>query len=174
MTNHLTQEQLIDYLHGELPAGDDAYALFHLEACPACRAEYQIQAALTESIRAYARATERELPGAVRGAIWNAIDAQRPSLADRLRRLLRPATGFAAAAVAGAVIFVGYGTIAHRSPTAIDAIYYLDDHAALTNTVPFHEGSAVPTSLTTGQAGSPRALLASVGTGDVAADGTTH
>jgi anti-sigma factor RsiW len=175
MTNHLTSEQLIDYLHGELPPGDDASVHVHLETCAACRAEYEAQAVLTESLRAYARQTERELPGAVRGAIWNAVDARsRASFSGRLRAFFRPALGLAVAAAATIAVIAGYSTATHHVPTAIDAVYYLDDHAALTSTVPFHEGSAVPAALTTGQAASDQEWLASSGAGDVAVDVATH
>jgi predicted anti-sigma-YlaC factor YlaD len=166
--NHLTQDVLIDYLHGELPPGDDAMVLLHLEGCSACRHEYDIQADLTEAIRAYARATEAELPDDVRRSIWSAIDvAEAASLRGRLRRWIAPLAGVAAAAAAAIAIVVLTGP-QHAAGPAIDAIYYLDDHAALTSTVPFNEGSVVPSSLVTGTTTSDQQWLSSSGADDVA------
>jgi predicted anti-sigma-YlaC factor YlaD len=165
--NHVTQDVLIDYLHGELPPGEDAMVLLHLESCTQCRQEYDVQASLTEAMRAYAHATETELPDDLRRSIWSAIDdAEAASFRSRLRRWLTPAAGLAAAAAAAYAILVTSGA-QHGSP-AIDAIYYLDDHAALTSTVPFNEGSVVPSSLVTGTATSDQQWLSSSGADDVA------
>lgn len=166
---HIAQETLIDYLHGELPPGEDAAVLVHLESCDACRAEYDSQASLSESIRAYAKMTETELPGQVRAAIWNAIEAgQRESWNARVSAWLRPVAGIALAAAAAVAIFIGVSP--HEKAPAIDAMYYLEDHAALTNSVPFHEGSAVPSSLVTGVVMSDQQWISSSGSSDVAVD----
>ena len=170
---HLTQDVLIDYLHDELAPADDAMVLLHLDACGACRQEYEAQAGLTEAIRAYARASEADLPDAVRRAIWKTIDAaEAASWRGRMRRWLAPAAGIAVAAAAAAAIVL-IVTPQHAAP-AIDAIYYLDDHAALMSTMPFEEGSAVPASLVTGTATSDQQFLSSSGTDDVAVDDVTQ
>lgn len=171
---HITQDVLIDYLHGELPPGDDAAVLLHLESCAHCRHEYDAQATLSESIRAYGRMTETELPGAVRAAIWQAIAAgERPSWSARMRAWLRPAAGLGIAIAAAAAIAIGIVPGLHHSGPVIDAVYYLDDHAALTSAMPFGQGSVVPSSLVASGTPSDQQWLAS-STGDVTVDGTTH
>jgi anti-sigma factor RsiW len=171
--NHLTQEALIDYLHGELAPGEDAAVLLHLEGCAACRTEYEAQAQLSEALRAYASMTDVELPGQVRAAIWNRIEeAQRSSWRARVYTWMRPAAGFALATAAAVVIAIG--VVPRHAGPAIDAMYYLEDHAALTSSVPFHEGSAVPSSLVTGVVMNDQQWLASSGAGDVAVDALAH
>ena len=151
MTSHPSQEQLIDYLHGELAPSDDAALLLHLESCAPCRERYQDEARLSESLRGLARANERELPPGVRAGIWSAIEAsQGPSAwTQRLRVWLRPIVAIPIAAAFVVVTFAGYESSLHRGGTLIDAAYYLDDHAALTSSVPFNEGTIVPTALFT-------------------------
>ncbi len=152
MKSHPSQEQLIDYLHGELAPGEDAAFLLHLEGCDDCRGRYEDEARLTESLRSFARATERELPPGVRAVIWSAIESshREPGWAQRLAAWLRPVVAIPVAATLVVAAFVGYDSVAHRSaaPT-IDAAYYLDDHAALTSAVPFNEGNTVPAALFT-------------------------
>jgi anti-sigma factor RsiW len=171
--NHTTQEALIDYLHGELAPEEDAAVLVHLEGCDACRSEYEVQARLSEALHAYAEMTDVELPGHVRAAIWNQIETeQRTSWRARMVAWMRPVAGVAVAAAAAVAIVIGVSP-RHAGP-AIDAMYYLEDHAALTASVPFHEGSAVPSSLVTGVVMNDQQWLASSGSGDIAVDALTH
>ncbi|MEO9263426.1 MAG: zf-HC2 domain-containing protein [Candidatus Baltobacteraceae bacterium] len=153
---HPTQDQLIDYIHRELTPADDATILMHIEACGACRAQYEIEARLSEALRVHARATERDLPAGVINRIWDAVDtAPALSWSQRLRATLRPAIAVPIAAMLAVAIYFGAGAT-HRAegPQAtIDAAYYLDDHAALTSTVPFGEGNAVPSQLRNDQVG---------------------
>jgi len=170
---HLANETLIDYLHHELSPRDDAWVMQHLSSCDACRAELAHQTELTESLRVYAQATERELPVGVIASIWDAVDreARQPNLAERLHVLWKPAFALPAAAALIAGLYFGvigpYGT---TKLATIDAAYYLEDHAALTNTVPFNEGTVVPASLENDETGSDQHWVASTGASDIAAD----
>ncbi len=151
MNAHLNQDQLIDYLHGELSPGEDAALLQHLESCAVCNARYHDEVELSESLRAYARQTERELPAGVRNAVWAAIESteRAPTLWQRVLAWLHPGVAFPVGAALVLAAFIGYGSSAHHSGPTIDATYYLDDHAALTSAVPFNEGNTVPTALYT-------------------------
>ncbi len=162
---HVTTEQLIDYLHGELAPGDDAEILQHLEHCGACALAYDEQARVSEALRAYARMSERELPQGVVNRIWDRIDREErsPSWGARIAAFWRPAIAVPVAALLVIGIFFGYSAT-HRTPiTTIDASYYLQDHAAITGTVPFSEGIIVPSGMgsnapatTTADATSPK------------------
>jgi anti-sigma factor RsiW len=149
MTTHLTDDQLIDYLHGELAPGEDAAFALHLSACDGCRERYDDEAHLSEDLRAYARAAERELPVGIRAAVWDAIE--RPAGPRWGFAWLRPAFALPVAAALVVVAFAGFSVSHHGSTPAIDAAYYLDDHAALTGAVPFNEGNTVPAALMTTQ-----------------------
>jgi predicted anti-sigma-YlaC factor YlaD len=148
MNQHATLEQIIDYLHDELVPADDARIHQHLETCAQCRALYDEQSQLSEALVAYKHASERELPQGVIARIWDAVEQEhaRPSLWESLAGVLRWPVLAPAAVVAALVLFFGARAL---TPTAnsIDVAYYLQDHAALTNTVPFHEGSVEPATL---------------------------
>jgi len=155
MNHHVTEEQLIDYLHGELAPGADAALLLHLDQCVPCRAEYAAQARLTESLRAYARATERDLPLGFEARVLAAAESSSaPRSTWDWRTWLRPAFAIpVGAALAIALYAAGFGFNNHpvTAATTIDAAYYLDDHAKLTSRVPFNEGATVPSSLYTAE-----------------------
>lgn len=142
MNEHLSEAFLIDYLHGELAPADDALVLMHLERCDACRAEYQLQTRLGESLKAYGARSERELPGVVRAAVWQAIDAGANTGVERLRAWLRPAMGLGLAAAVAVALALGLPPRTHRSTPEIDAMYFLDDHAAMRASIPFNEGTS--------------------------------
>ena len=145
MTQHLTPEQLMDYLHSALSPGEDASIHAHLADCAHCRDEYAAEVSLTESLRKQAVLEERELPGGVKAAIWNEIRSARPSPAARLAALWRPALALPLAAALALAVYFGSGVLHRQTPagTTIEAAYYLQDHAALNNTVPFgdHTGA---------------------------------
>jgi len=151
MKSHPSQEQLIDYLHGELAPGEDAGVLLHLEGCDPCRTRYEDEARLSESLRSFARASEREFPPGVRASILSAIETSQsqPGWTGRLAGWLRPVVAIPVAAAVVIAAFAGYDSALHSGRTTIDAAYYLDDHAALTSAVPFSEGNIVPTALFT-------------------------
>jgi anti-sigma factor RsiW len=144
---HLTVEQLVDYLHGELPPQEDAAAHAHLAGCPDCSEARDAEASLSELLRAHARSEERELPAGVVARIWDAVDnARAPSLWARLFTAMRPAVALpAAVALALALYFAR--TLPHGTPK-IDAAYYVENHAALTATTPFAQDSPLPVVLT--------------------------
>jgi anti-sigma factor RsiW len=170
---HLNSDTLIDYLHGELDAQDDARAMQHIVACAQCSALHDEQAALTDTLRAYARATERELPAGVTARIWDAIERENfaPSWLERAQAFLRPAYALPIAAALVVALYLGITTPQHGQALAnIDATYYLEDHAALTGTVPFSEGSAVPALLENEETGSDQHWVASTGASDIASD----
>ena len=149
---HVSPEQLVDYIHGELPPGEDAAVHAHLAGCPACTQAYEAEAQLTDLIRAHARAEERELPQGVVASIRDAVTASQRPWWESLAASLRP-MAVGAAIVAGLLV----GAIlslqmwhSHAQASTIDAAYYLDGHADLSGTTPFSEGTVVPASLTEG------------------------
>jgi anti-sigma factor RsiW len=168
---HIELDKLIDYLHHELPPGDDAAVMSHLATCAACRALSEEQAHLTEALRSYARSTERELPAGVVARIWDAVETQRagPAWRRRIAAWLRPVVAIPLAAAFALLLYVGV-VQPRLNPTGavISAAYYLDDHAALTSTVPFSQGNVVPASLENDETGSDQRWVASTGASDIA------
>jgi predicted anti-sigma-YlaC factor YlaD len=152
MNQHISTDQLVDFLHHALAPEDDAALHAHLIECAPCRTAYQEEAALSEALQSHARATERELPQGVEARIWDALEraSSQPTIAERLRAWFRPmVTVPLVAVVALAIVFMPRYVQEQASPT-IDAGYYLQDHAAMNGTVPFADSTAaVPVSLTT-------------------------
>ena len=147
---HPTNEQLVDYLHGELPARADAVVHEHLTACRPCSQARESEARLTEILRAHARAEEREFPEALKRSIREAIERERaPSSAHWLTSLFRPIVAVPVALAATLVLYVGVN-MSHgvTRPARIDAAYYVEDHAALDATTPFAQERALPAMLT--------------------------
>jgi anti-sigma factor RsiW len=147
---HPNKENLIDYLHGELPAEDDARMLVHLRTCEDCARRYEEEAQLSEMLRRYAHASEREMPVGMLASIRAQIEREtRPSWQERLALLLRPVVAVPVAAALAVGIYLGFDAAHHSGApkTAIDAAYYLNDHAAIARILPFGEGSVVPPSL---------------------------
>jgi len=135
---HLTTEQLIDYIHSALSPAEDASVYAHLETCDICRAEYETETAVGEVLRAQARAEERELPSTVKAAIWNEIRNAQPTASDRLRAWFRPAFALPVAAAIAIAAYFGNAALHNGQPaTTIEAAYYLQDHDAMNGTVPF-------------------------------------
>jgi anti-sigma factor RsiW len=147
---HLTHEELIDYLHGELTPARDAAAHAHLAACSACSRTYEAEVSLTEVLRRHARSEDRELPPSVVATIREAT-SQKPSTPawGMLRGILRPAIAVPMAAAIAAALYFGIDLSHKTSPaTSINAAYYVNNHAALTATAPFSEDAPVPAVLT--------------------------
>lgn len=147
---HPSIEQLVDYLHGELPPPEDAAVHAHLAGCRECFEARDAEAALSEMLRAHARKEERELPDSVVARIWEAIGNQAaPSTWQSLVAALRPAIALPAAAALAVALFAAatfwHGTLGARR---IDAAYYVENHAALTATTPFAQDSPLPVVLT--------------------------
>jgi predicted anti-sigma-YlaC factor YlaD len=145
---HPSIEQIVDYLHGELPTGEDAAVHAHLAGCRNCEDLRSDEASLTELLRTHAQAQERELPPGVVARIHLAARERRPSSWERLRAALRPVVLIPVAVAAALVIYLGVGKWrATTTPTPIDATAYVDTHSVMASTTPFAE-EAPPTALT--------------------------
>ncbi len=146
---HPTIEQIVDYLHGELPAAEDAAMHAHLAGCGSCEQRRAEELSLTERLRAHARAGERDLPPRVVTNIRAAIADRRTSgLLKRLRSGLHPILILPAAAAIALICYAGFGAWRGAlAPTAIDAAYYVDEHASMATIAPFSE-DATPAALT--------------------------
>lgn len=146
---HLSNEQLLDYLHKALAPEQDALAHAHLDECSRCHTEYAAEVSISDLLRNEAAAEERELPPMLKASIWQAIRDAQPTPLDKLRAWLRPAYAIpvAAALLAGAFLAPAYlhGSRNNQTPT-IDAAYYLQDHAAMNSTVPFSDHSGASSS----------------------------
>jgi anti-sigma factor RsiW len=144
---HPSIEQIVDYLHGELPVAEDAAMHAHLTGCRSCDERRTEELALTERLRANARAQERDLPPSVVAKIRDAIEERcTSSLLERLRGGLRPIFILPAAAAIALIVFAGFGEWrAATAPTPIDAAYYVDEHAAMATVSPFGEEAAPAT-----------------------------
>lgn len=148
MTDHLTNETLIDYMHGALTPQEDAAVYAHMETCAVCRAEYDAEVALSEVIREQARREERELPPMLKAELWERIRSAQPSPVQRLVGRIR--LGFAIPIAAAIALAAYFGpSLFGAQPPAIEAAYYLQDHAALNNTVPFNDRTINPVDLET-------------------------
>lgn len=149
---HPTTDQLIDYVHGELPSGADAAVHAHLASCAACAESRDAEVRLGEILRAHARAQELELPPGLTTAIYARAAADVPAERawwSRWPAALRPAAAVpVAAAIALALYFAASGWHANAGSGTLDAAYYMDNHAALSTTMPFSAGDAVPAQLT--------------------------
>jgi len=161
MNEHITTEELIDYLHHALAPEDDARVYAHIAACAPCSAVYEQETALSEALREHAQLQERDLPAGVSAAIWDAIALPQPTFADRIRTWLQPMVLIPIAAVvllallllpqlAHIIVPTQTASIQSNHAPAIDAAYYLQDHVSTNRTVPFADTTAmVSSSLTT-------------------------
>ncbi len=138
MNQHITNDSLIDYLHGELAPADDALVYAHVAACDVCTAELEAERSLADALRVSLAADEREFPSLVSAAVWQRIREGRPSTLARMRAFLRPAF---AIPIAAALLVGGYfaSPLAHPGGASpkIDALYYLEAHAAQASRTPF-------------------------------------
>lgn len=162
MNEHLNIEQLTDYLHHALDPESDAAAYAHISECTTCGAAYGREAALSEALRAQARAMERDLPVSVLTAVRSriAVEASRSRAWEAVRSWLRPAFVIPAVAIAAVVLFIGVPRfVASQQPATIQAAYYLQDHAEMNGTMPFADAtSAVPASLTSNDAATDQSV----------------
>jgi predicted anti-sigma-YlaC factor YlaD len=162
--NHITDEQLIDYLHQALAPEDDAAVYAHLNTCGQCARAYEDEAALTEALRAHASAEERDLPSGVVASVWAAVEASRSrSFLTRLTSTwLRPAVLLPLAAV----IVIALLILPRLGPSApaqtIGVAYYLQDHAAMGSTMPFAETNVLPASLENDDQGQSTAVAVTI------------
>lgn len=147
---HLTHEELIDYLHGELPPSRDAAVHAHLASCSACSRMHEAEVSLTELLRRQARAEERELPPGLVSSIMQRVERQNARGPwGSLSAILRPIVVVPAAAALAAALYFGLSMTHTTAPaTSINAADYVNNHAALTATAPFSEDAPVPAVLT--------------------------
>ena len=146
---HPSIDQIVDLLHGELPAADEAAMHAHLAGCPQCEERRNEETAITQTLRAHALATELELPPALVARIRTEIArAAQPSWRQRVRLFFRPIVLLPVAAAAALVIYLRFSA-GHSavSPTPIDAAYYVNEHAALAAKAPFAD-NVPPATLT--------------------------
>jgi anti-sigma factor RsiW len=128
---HPSTDQLVDYLHGELTAAEDAAIHAHLATCSECERRRDEEAAITEALRAQARAVERDVP---------------LGLFTRTRATVaKPHTSrwwfaFPAAAALAAAIYVGIIAHGGGSSRTVEAAYYVNAHAVMTAREPFSDG----------------------------------
>jgi anti-sigma factor RsiW len=166
---HATIDAIIDYLHGELGPAEDAALHLHLESCAECSAQYNEQARLSEALHAYAKESERDIPQGVIASIWDAVEKEHapPAWVAAINAFFRPVVALpvAIALIAGVLI----ANHAETSSANIDVAYYLQDHAALTTSVPLHEGSVEPETLQNDTAATDQHWVASTGASIVTA-----
>lgn len=143
MMQHLTSETLLDYIHGELSPPEDASVYAHIEQCEPCRAEYQAEVSFGEMLRANAAREERELPSSVKAHIWQQIREAKPSPLGRFSAWLRPALLIPTAAALAIAAYFGTSFVNPHGAPAIEASYYLQDHAAMNTTIPFSDRTTV-------------------------------
>lgn len=143
MTQHPSTDMLLDYVHGELSPPDDAAVYAHIEQCEPCRTEYQTEVALGEMLRANAALGERELPSSVKAEIWKRVRSGRPSALSRAFSWMRPAVAIPVAAALAIAAYFGASYVGPRAAPAIEASYYLQDHAAMNSTIPFSDRNSV-------------------------------
>jgi len=148
MTQHLTTEILLDYIHGELSPAQDAATYAHIEQCAGCRSDYQAEVSLGEMLREHAAREERELPSLVKAEIWRRVRADKPQTSNRFTAWMRPAVAIPVAAALALAAYFGSIYVAPHGAPSIEASYYLQDHAAMNTTIPFNDHtSANPAAL---------------------------
>jgi anti-sigma factor RsiW len=134
---HPSIEQIVDFLHGEA-AAEDAAIRAHLAGCPSCEQRRADEVALTEVLRAHARATERDVPPALLARIRaESIRPAPPSMWQWMRGAFRPALVLPVAAAIAVALYVGLTFRPRTTSTAIDAAYYVNEHVALAARTPF-------------------------------------
>lgn len=125
------RDSLIDYVHHQLDAREDAEMFEHVQSCAHCRAEYDAELEIREAVRA-AFGAEREMPTSVLAGVRQAMRAEpAPSALDRLRAVLRPAVIAPAAAAIVVAAVIGFGQT-HRQAPAISSEYFVRQHVAST------------------------------------------
>jgi predicted anti-sigma-YlaC factor YlaD len=131
---HYTDDELIDYLHGEAGDAADARIHGHLEECSDCRQRYDSEASIGDMLRASALAAEREFPGVIRARVWASIREAEPTLFDRIRAFVTPAVAVPLAAMFALLMYFGVPVLRGASATGpaptVAVTYYLDEHAA--------------------------------------------
>ena len=145
---HPTPDELVDYLHEELPAARSAAIAAHIAGCPECADTRDAEVSLTQLLRAHARAQERELPSSVVSGIWETVRSRPPSVWERLSAALRPAIAVPVAIAIAAFLFFSI-KVAHGPAHAatINAGYYVENYATLDAATPLSEDDPIPQTL---------------------------
>ncbi|MFZ0574928.1 MAG: zf-HC2 domain-containing protein [Candidatus Cybelea sp.] len=145
---HPTPDELVDYLHGELPAPRSAAIAAHIAGCSECADARDAEVSLTQLLRDHARAQERELPPGVVFGIWEKMRKSPPSVWERLSAAFRPAIAVPVAIAIAAFLFFSV-KVAHGPAHAatIGAGYYVETHAALDTATPLSEDDPIPQAL---------------------------
>lgn len=145
MDLHYNTETLIDYVHGALDPQTDAAVFTHLSSCGQCRAAYQTEVELGETLRRAARESELEMPTDLVARIRMATRAEAPRGIAAWLSVRRAAWALpAAAALALALWYGGNELRSSGTPAAsIDALYYLEAHDAQTRSITTGERSGI-------------------------------
>jgi predicted anti-sigma-YlaC factor YlaD len=153
---HYTEDILIDYIHGELPGGEDVLVHAHLAACDDCRALHDAEAAFGDMLRASASSQELEFPSIIKARVWAAIRDAEPTFADRLRSFLRPAIAAPVVAALAIAVYLG-APILHSGIGApsVGVAYYLEEHAAEAQENPLADHTNVNASIALDRANAP-------------------
>ncbi len=170
MTTHFDRENLIDYLHGALAPEADAALFEHLEVCASCRALHDEEAALSEALRAAARAEELELPAMVRARVWDAVRREKPSWRERLLTGWGPRLALPVAAALALVAYLGGPIVRHGAVATpgVAAAYFLDEHNAEVQNNPLGPGAAPAVDPTDGQGTAAATAASYIDTADAA------
>ncbi|MGC2633821.1 MAG: zf-HC2 domain-containing protein [Candidatus Cybelea sp.] len=145
---HPTSDELVDYLHGELPPPRSAAIAAHIAGCSECADARAAEVSLTQLLRDHALEQERELPPGVVSGIWEKLRNRPPSVWERFSAALRPAIAVPVAIAIAAFLFFSI-KVAHGPAHAatIDAGYYVENHAALDAGTPLSEDDPIPQTL---------------------------
>lgn len=152
--NHITDEELIDYLHHGLDDDRaDARVHEHLALCRLCSERHDAEAALGEMLRASALAEEREFPSIIKARVWAAVRAQEPTLLERIRAVVSPGLVVPLAAALALLMYFGVPVIRGNQATgtpSVAAAYYFEEHAAAGLENPLADHVATNTTLALG------------------------
>ena len=141
---HLTADEIVDYLHGELPVTKDAFVAMHLAQCRTCADARDEEVALTEMVRAVASTQERAVPSAMMSSIRAAAE-RRPRSTSRFAWFVRPAVALPVALAAAVLIWVGIrSTVVSPPKTTIAADYMVDRHTMFSAITPFADDAPIP------------------------------
>ena len=145
---HPTPDELVDYLHGELPAARSAAIAAHIAGCPECADARDVEVSLTQILRSHAQAQERELPPSLVSGIWEQVRRRPPSVWERLSAALRPAIAVPVAIAIAAFLFFSI-KVAHGPAHAatINAGYYVENYATLDAATPLSQDDPIPQTL---------------------------
>jgi len=130
--NHYTDDNLIDYLHGEVSDEVDARMHAHLAHCSDCSARYDAEAGVGEVLRASALAQERPFPPMIRAYVWATIRAAEPTPLERIRAFINPLVAVPLAAALALLMYFSVPIVRGDRATAptVAAAYYFEEHAA--------------------------------------------